>query len=62
MPRGLRRQSTKRVEGPFGWAKVLGSIQQAKQRGKARVNVLFQIVMMGWNLVRMRNILAMSPP
>ena len=59
---GISQRKRKRVEEPFGWGKVIGQIRQVKQRGKARVNALFQVTMMGWNLVRMRNILAMSPP
>lgn len=59
---GISQCKRKRVEEPFGWGKVIGQIRQVKQRGKARVNALFQVTMMGWNLVRMRNILAMSPP
>lgn len=58
----ISQRKRKRVEEPFGWAKVVGPIRQVKQRGKARVNALFQIAMMGWNLVRMRNLLAASPP
>ena len=48
------------MEEPFGWGKVIGQIRQVKQRGKAQVNALFQVTMMGWNLVRMRNLLAAS--
>ena len=50
----------KRVEEPFGWTKSTGPLRQVKQRGLPRVNALFQFAMLGWNLVRMRNILALS--
>lgn len=50
----------KRVEEPFGWVKLIGPIRPVKQRGLPRVNTLFQFAMLGWNLVRMRNILALQ--
>jgi len=50
----------KRIEEVFGWNKSVGSLRQVKQRGLARVDALFQFGMMSWNLVRMRNILAMN--
>ena len=56
----VSQRKRKRVEEPFGWGKLIGQIRQVKQRGKAQVNTLFQTTMMGWNLVRMRNILAAS--
>lgn len=59
---GISQRKRKRVEEPFGWSKLIGQIRQVKQRGKARVNALFQVTMMGWNLVRMRNILATCSP
>jgi Transposase and inactivated derivatives len=59
---GISQRKRKRVEEPFGWVKLIGPIRQVKQRGKARVNALFQTAMMGWNLIRMRNLLATSRP
>lgn len=50
----------KRVEEPFGWTKSIGPLRQVKQRGLPRVNALFQFAMLGWNLVRMRNILTLN--
>lgn len=50
----------KRIEEPFGWVKLIGPIRQVKQRGVPKVNALFQFAMLGWNLVRMRNILALN--
>ena len=51
----------KRVEEPFGWMKLIAQLRQVKQRGKAQVGTLFQMGMMGWNLIRMRNLLAGAP-
>ena len=46
----------KRVEEPFGWGKTVGIIRQVKVRGLKRVNDIFQMTMMGWNLIRMKNL------
>lgn len=48
----------KRIEESFGWGKSIGLIRQVKLRGLAKVNSVFQLTCMGWNLVRMRNLLA----
>ena len=50
----------KRIEEAFGWNKSIGTLRQVKQRGLARVDALFQFGMLSWNLVRMRNILALN--
>jgi transposase len=50
----------KRIEETFGWNKSIGTLRQVKQRGLARVDALFQFGMLSWNLVRMRNILALN--
>jgi len=44
----------KRVEEPFGWGKTIGLIRQVKVRGLAKVNSVFMMTMIGWNLTRMR--------
>ena len=48
----------KRIEEGFGWAKTVGPIRQAMVRGSARVNDLFMLTFIGYNLTRMRNIQA----
>ena len=48
----------KRVEEPFGWGKKIGPIRQVMLRGRDKVHSLFQLTMMGWNLIRMRNLQA----
>jgi transposase len=54
------QRKRKRIEEPFGWIKLIGNLRQVKQRGLPRVNALFQFGMLAWNLVRMRNILALN--
>jgi len=48
----------KRIEETFGWGKAIGLIRQVKVRGIDKVNLVYQFTCMGWNLVRMRNLLA----
>lgn len=48
----------KRVEEPFGWGKTVGLIRQVKVRGLAKVNSVFMVAMIGWNLIRMKNLQA----
>ena len=56
----ISQYKRKRIEEPFGWNKLIGQLRQVKQRGIAKVDALFQFGMMGWNLVRIRNILAVG--
>ena len=50
----------KRVEEPFGWGKTVGLIRQVKVRSLAKVNDIFLMTMMGWNLKRMANLQGQS--
>jgi transposase len=51
----------KRVEEIFGWMKTVGNYRSPKYRGVDRVGWHFTLVAAAYNLVRMRNILALSP-
>ena len=46
----------KRIEEGFGWGKTIGLIRQVKVRGKKRVNGVFLMTFIGWNLTRMKNL------
>ncbi len=48
------QRSRKRVEEPFGWGKTVGMIRQIKVRDLSKVNSVFMMTMIGWNLTRMR--------
>jgi IS5 family transposase len=50
------RRSRKRVEEPFGWGKSIGLIRQMKVRGLSKVNGVFMLTMIDWNLTRMRTL------
>lgn len=46
----------KRVEEPFGWGKTVGILRQLKVRGLEKVNGIFQMNMIGFNLIRISNL------
>ncbi len=50
----ISQRIRKRVEEPFGWGKSVGMIRQIKVRGLSKVNSVFMMTMIGWNLTRMR--------
>jgi hypothetical protein len=52
----VSQRSRKRVEEPFGWDKTVGLIRQLKVRGLPKVNGVFMMTMIGWNLTRMRSL------
>lgn len=52
----VSQRSRKRVEEPFGWGKSIGLIRQMKVRGLSKVNGVFMLTMIGWNLTRMRTL------
>lgn len=52
----ISQRNRKRVEEPFGWGKTVGLIRQMKVRGLAKVNSVFMMTMIGWNLTRMRGL------
>ena len=52
----------KRIEEIFGWGKAIGPIRKTKFRGKDRVGFQMLLTLTGYNLIRMRNILAEMPP
>ena len=52
----VSQRTRKRVEEPFGWGKTIGLIRQLKVRGLPKVNGVFMMTMIGWNLTRMRSL------
>ena len=56
----ISQRTRKRVEEPFGWGKTVGLIRQVKVRSLAKVNSVFMLTMIGWNLTRMRNLQGQS--
>ena len=50
----------KRVEEIFGWMKTVGNLRKTRHRGEDRVGWMFTLTAAAYNLVRMRNLAAVS--
>jgi len=50
----------KRVEEIFGWMKTIGLLRQTRHRGTERVGWMFTFAAATYNLVRIRNLMAMA--
>ena len=55
--RTISQKKRKLIEKVFGWAKLTGPLRQVKLRGLKRVDWLHRLVMVGYNLVRMRKLI-----
>lgn len=55
--RWISLKKRKRIEEVFGWGKLTGSLRQFKLRGLKRVDWFYRMVMVGYNLVRMRKLI-----
>ena len=53
----ISQRKRKRIEETFGWGKLIGLIRQVKVRGLERVNAVYLMTCMGWNLTRMRTLM-----
>lgn len=52
----VSQDKRKRIEQSFGWGKVVGGIRQVMVRGLDRVDQMFVLTMIGYNLTRMRTL------
>jgi transposase len=57
----ISQQTRKRVEEVFGWLKTVGLLRKVKLRGVQRVGWLFTFAVAAYNLVRIRNLVAVAP-
>jgi transposase len=57
---GVSQRKRKRIEEVFGWLKTVGMLRKTRHRGLFRVGWVFTFAAAGYNLVRMRNLLAGS--
>jgi IS5 family transposase len=57
----MSMQRRKRIEQGFGWAKQIGHIRQVMVRGIQRVDQLFVLTMVAYNLTRMRTLAQLRP-
>jgi hypothetical protein len=53
----ISQQKRKLVEEAFGWSKLTGALRQVKLRGLKRVDWFYRMVMVCYNLVRMRRLI-----
>jgi IS5 family transposase len=56
----ISQKKRKRVEEIFGWMKTIGLLRQTRHRGTARVGWMFTFAAAAYNLVRIRNLIAME--
>jgi IS5 family transposase len=57
----ISQQKRKLIEQGFGWAKRIGPIRQVMVRGLKRVDQLFVLTMVAYNLTRMRTLGQIRP-
>src|SRR5215469_4007769 len=58
----ISQQKRKRIEEAFGWGKLTGSLRQVKLRGLRRVDWFYRMVMVRYNLVRLRKLIPILTP
>ena len=54
------QRKRKRVEEVFGWMKTVGLMRKTRHRGQPKVDWVFTFTAAAYNLVRMRNLLAVA--
>jgi len=54
----LSLKARKLIEEAFGWGKDIGLLRRPKLRGRRKVEFTALLTFTGYNLVRMRNLLA----
>jgi len=54
----MSQKFRKRIEEGFGWGKVIGPLRKVKVRGLEKVDWLFKLTMAGYNMIRLRNLMA----
>lgn len=55
--RSISQRKRKLIERAFGWAKLHHGLRQVKLRGLERVDWFYRLVIVGYNLVRMRRLI-----
>jgi hypothetical protein len=58
----ISQRKRKRVEEVFGWMKTVGELRKTRHRGLERVGWVFKFTAAAYNLVRMRNLMAIGVP
>jgi len=60
--RAISQSKRKLIERTFGWSKLTALLRQVKLRGLARVDWFYRLVLVGYNLVRMRKLIPIQSP
>lgn len=60
--RALSQSKRKLIEKAFGWSKLTALLRQVKLRGLARVDWFYRLVLVAYNLVRMRKLIPIQAP
>jgi len=58
----ISQKARKRIEEVFGWMKTIGLMRKLRHRGLQRVGWMFTFTAAAYNLVRARNLSALSAP
>ena len=58
----LSQKKRKRIEECFGWLKTIALLRKVRHRGTLKVDWLFTFACAAYNLVRMRNLMAVAVP
>ena len=56
----VSQKKRKRIEESFGWLKTIALMRKVQHRGIEKVGWIFTFAAAAYNLVRMRNLLALS--
>ena len=56
----ISQRKRKRIEEIFGWLKSVGLLRKLRHRGSERVNWIFIFATAAYNLVRIRNLAAIT--
>ena len=56
----ISQRKRKRIEEIFGWLKSVGLLRKLRHRGSERVNWIFIFASAAYNLVRIRNLAAVT--
>lgn len=57
----LSQRKRKRIEEVFGWLKTVAGLRKTRHKGLARVGWMLTFASAAYNLVRMRNLMSLSP-
>jgi hypothetical protein len=57
----VSQRKRKRIEECFGWLKTIALLRKLRHRGVGKIDWIFTFACAAYNLVRMRNLMAVVP-